>query len=165
MSQHNVSGFGTKVTIVSTTTFPYGFTISQLSDDVDPVSIENLEVAKHQMLLNGDLLTYKTANPAIVDVSVIPGSSDDANLSVILSASRIKQQIVPIPDIVVMTIAYPDGAVSVLAKGSIISGPPARSVMASGRAKSNKYRFAFGEVVTVGQSGASTLASIGTIIL
>lgn len=165
MSQENISGSGTKVTIVSTVTFPYGFTINSLSDDDIPINVENLEVAKYEMLLNGRMLPFGVAKPVIVELAVVPGSNDDANLSVLLSASRIRQQIVPIYDIIVMTINYPNGAVNIFSGGAMLSGPPAFSVMSNGRLRTNKYKFAFGIDAGIGNSAIASAASVGRLFL
>lgn len=163
MSQKNISAFGTKISIVSTVTFPYGFTLSQFADDVDPLVVEDLVVSKHEMLLNGKILGYRTANATIVELAVIPGTNDDANLAIILAANRVKTKILPTPDILVMTIGYSDGSVCVLSDGVMLSGPPTRSVMAAGRERTNKYKFAFGESNVIGQSGIGSVAGIAGV--
>ncbi|WVW37736.1 putative structural tail fiber protein [Aeromonas phage Gekk3-15] len=168
MSISDVSGFGLKCAILSTATFPYGFSISKFPDDVDPIVISELTVRKLQMLLDGKMLSYQTANPVEVAISVIPGSPDDINLGIILSASQVKDQLIPLPDTVIMTITYPDGSTSVLADGTMLSGPAAKSVMASGRMKTSTYKFAFGASATVGNgllSSATSLFAAGANIL
>lgn len=161
MSVANVSGFGAQINIVSTVTFPYGFSVDQFPDDVDPIQINELTVKKYEMLIDGRMIHYGTANPVEMAVSVIAGSDNDINLGIILSAARVRRQILPIPDMIIMVVTYPDDIITTLTNGTIISGPPLRGIGVNGKIRTNTYRFAFGTSITVGAGGLSSAASIG----
>lgn len=164
MSVLNVSGFGSQINIVSTITFPYGFNIDQFPDDSDPIQVNDLTVKKFEMLLDGTILSYSVANPVELSISVVAGSTDDINLGVILSAARIQGQILSIPDMIIMVITYPDGAITTLSHGTILSGPPVRGISANGKIKTNTYKFAFGTSTTVGVGTAGSAAAIAATL-
>lgn len=162
----NVTAFGVSCTVLSTVTFPYGFTIKEdFPDDVDPIQIGDQTVRVPQMLLDGTLYSYATAKPIEVAISVTPGSRSDSNLGIILAASKVKQQLIPIPDFITMVITYPDGVISTLINGSMVSGPPARSIQSSGRIKTNTYKMVFQDSASVGSSLVGTITSVGSAIL
>lgn len=165
MSVANVSGFGAKCHIVSTATFPYGFALSKLADDIDPIVVEDLEIKKFEMLLDGSMLAYQTANPVLVSLSVIAGSVDDINLGVMLSASQIRGKLIKLPDTVLMTVSYPDDTISTFTRGAMLAGPPAKSVLVSGRYKTSTYKFAFTDCTSVGTGAVSSLINIGSTAL
>lgn len=165
MSVANVSGFGATCNIVSTATFPYGFSLSKLADDVDPIVVEDLEIKKFEMLLDGSMLSYRTANPVLVSLSVIAGSVDDANLGIILSASQIRGKLIRLPDTIWLTVSYPDNTISTFTRGAMLSGPPAKSVLSSGRYKTSTYKFAFTDSTSAGAGAVSSLTSIGNTVL
>ena len=162
MTVANVSAFGTSCTIVSTVTFPSGFNVSDFADDVDPIQVGNLTIRTRQMLMDGSIHTRLSANPIEVTLAVIPGSPSDKNLQVLFNASRVRQKLLPIPDFIGMMISYPDGVTSALIDGSIISGPPVRSVSMSGRIKTNQYGFVFADNATIGDSVVGTLLSVAS---
>lgn len=161
MTVANVSSFGIQATLISTVTFPYGFQLTKFPDDSDPIQVDDLTVKAFEMLMDGRLITFQVAKPVQVAISVIPGSNDDINLGVILSATQIRAKLIPIPDILILMISYPDGTISTLTSGAMISGPPARSVTSAGRLKTNTYKFVFGESTNIGSSLIGSVAGIG----
>lgn len=143
----NVTAFSTSVSIVSTVTFPFGFQITQFSDDEDPIKFNEKIVQGTKVLLNGKILAYKTAKPIEVSISVIPGSEDDKMLSLLQAASNVKNQLIPVEDTVVMTISYPN-EIAIYNGGALVAGPAGKSVKTSGRFASNTYRFVFTESIS-----------------
>lgn len=155
----NVSGFGSRVTIVALSSFPVGFTLSEFSDDADPLVFEETEPTSFEMLYDGSLFAFDKAAPVICKVSVIPGSNDDINLKILLQARKGAIQLVPIPDVTSMVITYPDDGRVMLTAGTILSGPMADSIVQQGRKKANTYTFAFGAFAGM-QNGKQLAAEV-----
>jgi hypothetical protein len=141
----NIGGFGTTVTILATKTFPVGFTLSKFSDDVAPIEFGESQVADHEFLVDGDIISFETATAVSVKVSVIPGTEDDENLNILLNSNKSIFRIGGFPDLMVMTINYPNQAPLVLNKGYIRSGPAGTSISEAGRGKGKQYEFIFAE--------------------
>lgn len=160
----NISGFGTGVYVVALETFPQGFALSQFADDEDPISAENLDAIGYEMMYDGSLFAFDKASPIIVDVAVIPGSEDDANLKVLLQTKKGGQNLLPIGDVTSMVINYPGNGFVTLSNGTIVNGPIVDSIQASGRKKSNVYRFAFGSFAGT-QSIRQAIATVASAAL
>lgn len=160
----NISGFGTKVTIVAIQSFPQGFSLSKFADDKDPVAIDDIEPIGYQMLYDGGLFAFDKAVPVTVSVSVIPNTDDDINLKILLQTKKGGFRYLPIEDLVSMIISYPNGGTAILTNGTIISGPPADSITQAGRRQSNTYKFAFATFAGA-QSGQQIAAGIAQNIL
>ena len=139
----DISGFGARVQVVASRTFPAGFGLSQFADDADPFDLPNVQVRDKAMGLNGDLITWSKANPLTIALSVIPGSDDDRNLQVLLDANRVGKGKRSAADVVAITVIYPDGRALQLSQGAITDGPPGLSVASAGRKKTPTYSFAF----------------------
>ena len=140
---NDVSGFGLRLRITASRTFPAGFTVTQFADDADPFDLPSIQVADKAMGLNGDLVTWSKANPINTTVNVIPGSEDDRNLAVLLEANRVGRGKSGARDTITMTGTYPDGRSVTLSQGVITDGMPGNSVASAGRLKSKAYAFAF----------------------
>lgn len=139
----DISGFGTKIVIRASNTFPAGFIISQSADDADPVDIPSVQIADKAMTLNGTLVTWSKANPIPMTINVIPGTSDDQNLSILLAANRASAGRRPARDIITATVVYPDGRTLRLMRGKITDGAMGNSIASAGRMKTKAYIFAF----------------------
>lgn len=139
----DVSGFGLRVRLVASATFPAGIDISQFADDADPFDLPSIQVADKAMGLNGDMVTWSKANPLLVTLNVIPNGEDDRNLSVLLEANRPARGKLPARDRVTLTGIYPDGKSVTLSEGVLTDGMPGLSVASAGRLKSKSYAFAF----------------------
>jgi len=140
---NDVSGFGLRLRITASRTFPAGFTVTQFADDADPFDLPSIQIADKAMGLNGDLVTWSKANPINTTVNVIPGSEDDRNLAVLLEANRVGRGKSGARDTITMTGTYPDGRSVTLSQGVITDGMPGNSVASAGRLKSKTYAFAF----------------------
>lgn len=139
----DVSGFGLKIRVIGSVTFPVGFDVTQFADDADPFDLPSIQVRDKGMGVNGDLVTWSVATPLPIGISLIPGSDDDRNMAVLFDANRTGKGKRGARDIITMIAIYPDGTVLQAQQGVITDGPPGLSVASSGRQKSNTYQFSF----------------------
>lgn len=139
----DISGFGIKVNIVASETFPAGIEISAFADDGDPVDLPSLQIADKAMGVNGDLIVWSKANPIPMTLNVIPGSDDDVNLQAIAAANRAVRGRRPVRDIITATVTYPDGTPITLLRGKLTDAMFGNSVASAGRMKTKPYIFAF----------------------
>lgn len=139
----NISGFGLKIVITASTTFPAGMPVTQFADDTDPLDIPAIAVAETGMGLNGDLAVWSRATPIDVTLAVVPNGDDDRNLALLLEANRVAKGKRGARDVITLTAMYPDGRNKVLQQGTVISGMVANSVASAGRYKSRAYSFRF----------------------
>lgn len=146
----DVSGYGLSFRLKASNTFPFGLDVTQFSDDSDPLDVPEMDIADHGMGLNGDLVTWTTANPILVTVNVIAGSDDDKNLRLLFEANRAGRNKTSAKDVITGVLAYPDGEAVSLLTGVCKSFVPARGANSDGKLKSRPYTFAFENQVTVG---------------
>ena len=139
----DISGFGVEARVVASTTFPTGFEITEFADDADPIDIPSQQISDTAMTLNGDLLSWSTANPIPATINVIPGSEDDLNLAVLLEANRVGMGKTSARDTVTLVVSTPDNRTLTLTNGKITDGPVSNGVASSGRFKSKAYQFRF----------------------
>lgn len=140
---NDVSGFGVRVRLVASVTFPAGITLSQFADDADPFDLPSIQVADKAMGVNGDLVTWSKANPILATLNLIPNSEDDRNMAVLLEANRVGRGKFSARDVITLTGIYPDGRSVTLSNGAITDGMPGQSIASAGRFKSKSYAFAF----------------------
>jgi hypothetical protein len=139
----NISGYGLKIVITASTTFPAGMPVTQFADDTDPLDIPAITVAETGMGLNGDLAVWSRATPIDITIGVLPNGDDDRNLALLLESDRVAKGKRGARNVITLTAMYPDGRVKVLSNGAIISGSPMNSVASAGRYKSRTYSFRF----------------------
>lgn len=139
----NVTGFGLKLRISASNSFPAGFDVTQFADDADSLDFAPVAIGDSEMGLNGDLITWNKAVPLPMTINVIPGTADDLNLQALANANRAAQGKRAALDRITATIVYPDGRIVTLAGGVIISAPFGLSVSSQGRVKTNTYSFMF----------------------
>jgi hypothetical protein len=65
----DISAFGTGITVIATTSFPVGFSISSFADDEDPLNVENTEVSGYEKLYDGSIFTYDKTSPLATTIS------------------------------------------------------------------------------------------------
>lgn len=147
---NDISGYGLRIQLVASNTFPAGINLTQFSDDTDPLDMASVQIKDKAMGINGDLISWSKANPIPMTTGVIPGSDDDQNLAVLFEANRVGRGKSGARDIITATIIYPDGSVVSLTDGVITDGMPARGVASAGRLKTNVYQFAFENMVRAG---------------
>lgn len=140
----DVSAFGTGITIVATSSFPMGFSLSSFADDEDPISISEVEVSGFEKLYDGSIFTFDKTSPILLSVGVMPNTDDDTNLKILMQMRKSSPQILPLPDTTSMVINYADGGRVILSSGIILSGALADSITTQGRKKGNAYHFVFG---------------------
>jgi len=139
----DISGFGSRVTVRASVTFPQGFTLTQFPDDADPFDSPALQIADKAMGLNGDMVKWSKANPVPLTLSVIPDTDDDRNMAVLFEANRVARGKQSARDVITVTIVYPDGKTKTFSQGCVTDGPPATGVASAGRKKTKSYVFAF----------------------
>lgn len=142
----DISGFGLTGHVVASTTFPNGFEVTGFADDLDPLESPDLEVAETGFGLNGDMVTWARPNGIEITLGVIPNSTDDVNLDVLMEANRPAKGKTLAYDTVSIVINYPGGQVVTLSEGKIIRGRPVNQVVSAGRIASKPYVFRFENV-------------------
>lgn len=139
----NVSGYGSRIILRASSTFPQGITITQFADDADPFDLPEIQIADTAMGLNGDLVVWNSPTPITATLNVIPGSGDDDNLAALYEANRAARGKRPAQDVITLTQVLPNGRSVTLTQGVITNGRPGQSTASSGRLKSKAYAFAF----------------------
>lgn len=139
----DISGFGIRVRLIASNTFPAGITLTQFADDADSLDLPSQQIADKGMGVNGDLVVWSTANPLPVTVNIIPGSDDDRNLAVLLEANRVARGKRGARDVITLSAIYPDETTQTWSLGKITDGMPGKSIASAGRMKSKAYMFVF----------------------
>lgn len=142
----DVSGFGLRVQLSASVSFPSGVTLTQFVDDADPLDSPSIQIRDKAMGLNGDLITWSKATPIAVTLAVVPNSDDDKNLSTLFENNRVGKGKNVNLDVINLTAVYPNGKTVTYSAGVITDGMPANSVASAGRLKSKAYSFAFENV-------------------
>lgn len=139
----DITGFGFQINLVASVTFPNGILLTQFADDADPFDTAAVQVSDPQMGLNGDLITFSSANILPVVLNMIPQSENDINLQVLAEANRPGRGKQRAGDIITMTGIYSNTAGVVYSNGVITDAMFSNSIASSGRLKSKTYSFAF----------------------
>lgn len=139
----NISGFGLIVNVRASRTFPLGIPLTQFADDADPLDIPGLQVADSAMGLNGDLIGWSKATPISVTLNILPNTTDDIEMAILLEANRVGRGKIGARDVITMTLMYPSGNFVTLTPGIITEGSPSSAVASAGRLKSKSYSFTF----------------------
>ena len=140
---NNVSAQGLTLLIKASKTFPAGFQVTVFADDVDPLDIEDLNVAEAAMDMNGNMRTWFTPQPQPLSVVVLPGSEEDENLTVLLEANTPSKGRMPANDEITIVGMYGNGKRVTAREGVILGGSRGLSIASAGRMKSKTYNFAF----------------------
>ena len=139
----DIAGFGLGVHLVASNTYPVGIPLSAFADDADPMDIPGIELTQVAMGLNGDLITWSSANPIVVTLNMIPNGVEDIALSALAERNRTGRGKASAKDVITLVAVYPDGRIVTFTQGVITNAPPASGVASSGRLKSKAYAFAF----------------------
>lgn len=139
----DISVTGLEVTIIAIPTFPAGLKVTQFADDADPIDAPAINIAEYGMGVNGDLTTWRSPKPIVVNLAVIPGTEDDQNLQILYDANTVAKKKLSVKDKIQMIVRYADGTVKTLTNGAIVSGVPLDSGTSGGRIKSKVYGFVF----------------------
>ena len=143
----DISAAGVSITLVASKTFPAGITLTQFSSDSDPFDFADITIGEAEMNVNGELVTYSTANPVPVSLSMIPDSDDDKNMSILLRENTQSRNHRSVRDVFTLTVNYPDGERATAINGKMLSGTPSAGVTSAKRKKSKSYGFNFEEKV------------------
>lgn len=138
-----ISGQGSKIQVLTTITFPAGFTITQFADDVDAYDVPSVDISDNASGANGDLIVWSKAIGLSVVLGVIAKSDSDQLLAILFEANRAAAGKTSANDVVTMVHQYPDGHQTTYINGIIKSGPPSRSMASTSRYKSHAYGFVF----------------------
>ena len=84
---YDVSVFGTVITISASNTLPLPTPIIAFSGSSDPFDVATNVIGDAEKGVNGDLITWSTANPLEVSINVISGSPPDLILKSIGEAN------------------------------------------------------------------------------
>ncbi len=143
----DISGFGLVVTVMASNTFPVGLPITQFADDADPFDLPEIAIAETAMGLNGDLITWSSANPIQVTLNVIPDQADDIELNIIGEANRVGKGKQSARDTITIVGVYPNGRTVTCKLGKMTNYQPSTGVASAGRFKTKKYDFMFENIV------------------
>ena len=140
---NDISGFGFRINLIASNTFPNGIMVSQFADDADPFDTPSIQIADKAMGLNGDLVAWSAAVPLEITLNVIPDSEDDVNLATLAEANRVSKGKSSAQDKITMVGIYPEGNTRTFSFGRLTNAVPASSIASSGRRKSKAYSFTF----------------------
>lgn len=149
----DISGFGLRVVIKASKTYPQGVEITQFADDADGLDIPSVQIGDKAMTMNGQLLTWSKANAIVATLNVVPTSTDDNALADLVEANRPVRGRTPARDEITMTVHYPNGDLRTLTAGAVTDAMIGQSPSSAGRMKSKSYVFAFEN--TAGNRAAS----------
>ena len=137
---------GSVIILKSLPTFPEGVILADFADNVDPFDIARLEIAGTAMGANGDMASWKTANPIEITFGVMANSLSHFALSKLLENNRAAKLKLPIRDVISVTRIDPNGGVVSFLKGKIVSGDPMSSYSSEGRVKNPTYTIRFADM-------------------
>jgi hypothetical protein len=140
---YNISGFGLKITLIASNTFPVGLLITNFPDDTDALSFPDIVIADGAVGTNGDLITWSKGNSIAAVISVIPDSPSDLQLAALLLANRTGANKISARDTFQMAVIQGNNNIGTFLNGVIISGQPFNGVASTGRMKSKSYNFIF----------------------
>lgn len=143
----DVSGFGSIVNIIATSTFPAGFPITQFSDDADAFDFASVKIGDAAMGLNGDLITWAKAVPLPGTISCIVGSDSDIALQLIAKNNLVGKGKANANDIITITVIYPDDTTVTFTGGKMTDAMFGKSATSAGRLKTRAYSFLFESIV------------------
>ena len=146
---YDISAFGIGVYLGASKTYPVGLFIDAFADDEDAVNFTRSEVGGSQMDLNGKLVAWSSATPIELTIAVIPHSTADKTLAVLLAANRPANFTTEANDKITLIVNYPDFTIRTFTGGCIISGQSGASAKSAGRLASNSYTFNFADMTTI----------------
>lgn len=138
-----VAAKGMVISLSTTITYPIGVTLTNFTDDIDPVDYEQNKIADTAKEVNGKLVMWSIANPNIVRIGALPGTPEAAILNILYIANKPTPYGFNLTDVVNMTILFPDLQSTTLTNGFLTAGPPGPGVATQQRKKSLVYEFSF----------------------
>lgn len=143
----NISSNGLKLVLIASVTFPLGIEINAFATDGDPFIVEDVDVNKHEVDINGNGVTYSRAVPIRAEINLQPNSEEDKNLSILLSANSPGKNKLSIHDDITLIAVNPNGTREMYLKGTILGGAGGNTMTNDGKIKSKNYKFSFTEKV------------------
>lgn len=144
----DTSAVGLYCWLVASVTFPVGTSITAFPEDNDVGENGETEIGGHASGINGHLITWSTANGIEVQIPVIPETEDEAKLTLLYDANRVRPNGIPKKDIITLTVTDPvTGIPKVYKKGKIINGKSGQQYGGSGRIATKVFTFVFEDVV------------------
>lgn len=143
----DISALGTKIWITADKTFPAGFAITKFPADADGLSVTEMQIANGEMGVNGDFITYRTAQGQQLQVSAIPGSDEDKNLQILLNRNRASKGQTSVQDVITMVISLPNNITYTCSNGIIMSGEIGYSITSQGKVRTHNYNFMFETII------------------
>ena len=145
----NISAFGVGAYLGASNTLPIGMFIQAFADDDDAIKFSTSNVSGAQMDLNGKMVSWSSAHPISLSIAVIPHSTADNLLSVLLAANRPAAFTTEANDVITLVVKYPDFTIRTFTDGRVISGPSGAGFQSVGRLTTNSYSFSFGDMTTI----------------
>lgn len=143
----DISHTGSVIAITaSNTTAGVPIPLTSFPKDVDPIEVNDIDIADAEVGVNGDLVSWSTVNPIDVSVSVIPATLDHEILALIHSQNRVEKFKYNIKDKITLTRLCPNGEMVTWHNGRMVSGAGATSFQSSGRIKTVTYKFRFAKM-------------------
>jgi hypothetical protein len=146
----DISGYGTNIQLVSTTTYPNGLSITQFADDADPIDVGTIALAETGMGLNGDMVKWSKATPIKVTINVLADSQNDRDLNILANSVRVQKGSTRSCEKINMTVLYPECCESTgiqnsdeYRNGYLLEAMVGKSITSAGRFKSRSYTFVF----------------------
>lgn len=142
----DISGFGSIINIIASSTFPVGYPITEFSDDSDAFDFPSVKIGSGAMGLNGDLVTWANPIPLPGTISCIIGSQSDTALQVLAKNNLVGKGKTNARDIITITVVYPDNTQVTFTGGKMTDAMFGKSASNSGRLKTRVYGFIFESV-------------------
>lgn len=142
-----ISVLGTKAYLTADKTFPAGFEITKFPADSDGIDIQEIQMGNAEMGVNGDMITWRTAVPNPLVLTVIPGSTEDQNLQILLDRNRAAKGRMYEQDNITLVITLNDGTTHTFSNGIITSGELGYSITSQGKIRTKRYGFMFEQFV------------------
>ena len=143
----DISGFGLKIIVIASNTYPTGLILTQFADDTDPLDFPEVDVADFTTGLNGDLIQNQHPNPLEVNLALIPRTGDANALEFLFNANRVGKNRNSAKDIITLVAYYPDGTMRTATNGGVRSGAITDGIASDGRTKTRVFGFTFEDLV------------------
>lgn len=142
----DISSTGLTVTLIASTTYPSGITITQFADDGDSFDFPELTIAEKAMDINGGLVTWSKPSAIDVTMNIVPSSDDDVNLTLLGDMNRVGKGRRSALDEITIVVVYGDGTTKTLSGGKMTKYMPSGSATSAGRLKSKSFGFTFEDI-------------------